>query len=52
MLQICFSFSFSTRSIINQIEFSPIGVTELLLSNGMKVCYKRTDFLDDQVTIE
>ncbi|CAL9145042.1 unnamed protein product [Musa hybrid cultivar] len=38
-------------SIINQIEFSPIGVTELLLSNGMKVCYKCTDFLDDQQVI-
>ncbi|XP_042385676.1 zinc protease PQQL-like [Zingiber officinale] len=36
-------------SIINQKEFSSIGVTELLLSNGMKVCYKYTDFLDDQV---
>ncbi|WOL03023.1 zinc protease PQQL-like [Canna indica] len=36
-------------SIINEIEFSSIGVTELLLSNGMKVCYKCTDFLDDQV---
>ncbi|XP_058068278.1 zinc protease PQQL-like isoform X2 [Magnolia sinica] len=36
-------------SIIQQSEFPSIGVTELLLSNGMRVCYKRTDFLDDQV---
>lgn len=42
---------FPTRSIVNQKEFSSIGVTELLLSNGMKVCYKCTDFLDDQVLI-
>ncbi|XP_043705638.1 zinc protease PQQL-like isoform X2 [Telopea speciosissima] len=35
--------------ILQQREFSSIGVTELLLSNGMRVCYKCTDFLDDQV---
>ncbi|KAF8400960.1 hypothetical protein HHK36_014263 [Tetracentron sinense] len=35
-------------SIVHQFEFSNIGVTELLLSNGMRVCYKCTDFLDDQ----
>ncbi|RWR72552.1 zinc protease PQQL-like protein isoform X1 [Cinnamomum micranthum f. kanehirae] len=36
-------------SIIQQCEFPNVGVTELLLSNGMKVCYRCTDFLDDQV---
>ncbi|KAL5986243.1 hypothetical protein ACLOJK_014576 [Asimina triloba] len=35
-------------NILQQSEFPSIGVTELLLSNGMRVCYKRTDFLDDQ----
>ncbi|KAK9102226.1 hypothetical protein Sjap_019480 [Stephania japonica] len=35
--------------IVQQSEFPSIGVTELILSNGMKVCYKCTDFLDDQV---
>lgn len=39
------------RSIIQQCEFPNVGVTELLLSNGMKVCYRCTDFLDDQVLI-
>ncbi|XP_042492213.1 zinc protease PQQL-like isoform X1 [Macadamia integrifolia] len=44
---------FSTKpdpgDTLQQHEFSSIGVTELLLSNGMRVCYKCTDFLDDQV---
>ncbi|XP_057501737.1 zinc protease PQQL-like isoform X2 [Actinidia eriantha] len=35
--------------IVQQIEYSNIGATELILSNGMRVCYKCTDFLDDQV---
>ncbi|XP_019051662.1 PREDICTED: zinc protease PQQL-like isoform X2 [Nelumbo nucifera] len=35
--------------IIQQREYPDIDVTELLLSNGMKICYKCTDFLDDQV---
>ncbi|XP_047252548.1 zinc protease PQQL-like isoform X2 [Capsicum annuum] len=35
--------------IIQQLEYSNIGATELILSNGMRVCYKCTDFLDDQV---
>lgn len=35
--------------IVQQSEFPSIGTTELLLSNGMRVCYKSTDFLDDQV---
>ncbi|KAF5184288.1 Zinc protease pqql-like [Thalictrum thalictroides] len=35
--------------ILQQLEFPSVGVTELFLSNGMKVCYKCTDFLDDQV---
>lgn len=36
-------------SIIEKSVFEDIGTTELLLSNGMRVCYKRTDFLDDQI---
>nr|XP_009764558.1 PREDICTED: uncharacterized protein LOC104216239 isoform X3 [Nicotiana sylvestris] len=35
--------------IVQQLEYSTIGATELILSNGMRVCYKSTDFLDDQV---
>ncbi|KAF5748513.1 putative Mitochondrial-processing peptidase subunit beta mitochondrial [Tripterygium wilfordii] len=35
--------------IVQQHEYSNIGVTELILSNGMRICYKCTDFLDDQV---
>ncbi|KAL2501112.1 Insulinase (Peptidase family M16) protein [Forsythia ovata] len=35
--------------IVQQFEHSSIGVTELILSNGMRVCYKCTDYLDDQV---
>lgn len=34
---------------MQQFEYSNIGATELILSNGMRVCYKCTDFLDDQV---
>lgn len=36
-------------NIVQQIEYSIIGATELILSNGMRVCYKCTDFFDDQV---
>ncbi|KAL5699599.1 hypothetical protein ACHQM5_030479 [Ranunculus cassubicifolius] len=36
-------------TIMQQLEFHTIGITELRLSNGIKVCYKCTDFLDDQV---
>ncbi|CAN8253030.1 unnamed protein product [Cochlearia groenlandica] len=35
--------------VIHQLEYPEVGVTELTLSNGMQVCYKSTDFLDDQV---
>ncbi|POO00604.1 Coenzyme PQQ biosynthesis protein [Trema orientale] len=35
--------------ILQQFEYSNIGAKELILSNGMRVCYKCTDFLDDQV---
>ncbi|KAL3829959.1 hypothetical protein ACJIZ3_018761 [Penstemon smallii] len=34
---------------VQQFEYSSIGATELILSNGMRVCYKCTDFFDDQV---
>lgn len=34
---------------MQQFEYSNIGATELILSNGMRVSYKCTDFLDDQV---
>lgn len=36
---------------MQELEYSNIGATELVLSNGMRICYKRTDFLDDQVPI-
>ncbi|KAK6139598.1 hypothetical protein DH2020_026665 [Rehmannia glutinosa] len=35
--------------VVQQHEYSSIGATELMLSNGMRVCYKCTDFFDDQV---
>uniref|UniRef100_A0A0D6R038 Peptidase M16 N-terminal domain-containing protein n=1 Tax=Araucaria cunninghamii TaxID=56994 RepID=A0A0D6R038_ARACU len=35
--------------IISKSEFPEFEATELVLSNGMKICYKCTDFLDDQV---
>ncbi|XP_072967419.1 zinc protease PQQL-like isoform X1 [Typha angustifolia] len=35
--------------IVQQDEYPSIGATELVLSNGMRICYKSTDFLDDQV---
>ncbi|KAL4194482.1 hypothetical protein AMTRI_Chr05g68900 [Amborella trichopoda] len=35
--------------IVQQTSFPNVGVTELVMSNGMRVCYKCTDFLDDQV---
>ncbi|KAH9303201.1 hypothetical protein KI387_014784, partial [Taxus chinensis] len=35
--------------IVSKTEFSEFGATELVLSNGMRICYKCTDFLDDQV---
>ncbi|ONK71353.1 uncharacterized protein A4U43_C04F7630 [Asparagus officinalis] len=34
---------------IPSYEYPSIGATELLLSNGIKICYKSTDFLDDQI---
>ncbi|KNA14112.1 hypothetical protein SOVF_110570 [Spinacia oleracea] len=41
----------SSGSVDQQQEFAEINVTELILSNGMRVCYKCTDLLDDQVLI-
>lgn len=35
--------------VVQQLEYSSIGATELVLSNGMRVCYKCTDFFNDQV---
>ncbi|GMN50692.1 hypothetical protein TIFTF001_019852 [Ficus carica] len=37
--------------IVQQFEYSNIGATELFLSNGMRACYKCTEFLADQVTL-
>ena len=37
------------RNIVQQHEHVNIGATELILSNGMRVCYKCTDFFNDQV---
>ncbi|GLT79043.1 hypothetical protein SLA2020_505530 [Shorea laevis] len=39
----------NSGNIVEQHEYSNIGATELILSNGMKVCYKSTDFLNDQI---
>ncbi|XP_041006250.1 zinc protease PQQL-like isoform X1 [Juglans microcarpa x Juglans regia] len=36
-------------NIVQQLEYPNVGATELILSNGMRVCYKCTDFLADQV---
>lgn len=36
-------------SILDKVEHPGIGATEMILSNGMRICYKCTDFLDDQV---
>ncbi|XP_021751377.1 zinc protease PQQL-like [Chenopodium quinoa] len=41
----------NSGSVDQQQEYADINVTELILSNGMRVCYKCTDFLDDQVLI-
>ncbi|KAG5041605.1 hypothetical protein JHK85_014081 [Glycine max] len=35
--------------VVQELKYSNIGATELILSNGMRICYKHTDFLDDQV---
>ncbi|XP_047310984.1 zinc protease PQQL-like [Impatiens glandulifera] len=35
--------------IMHENIYQNIGATELILSNGMRVCYKCTDFLDDQI---
>ncbi|KAL8489686.1 hypothetical protein ACS0TY_025545 [Phlomoides rotata] len=35
--------------VVQQFEYSDIGATELVLSNGMRVCYKCTDFFNDQI---
>nr|GEW27730.1 zinc protease PQQL-like isoform X1 [Tanacetum cinerariifolium] len=34
---------------VKRSNFQNIGATELILSNGMRLCYKCTDFLTDQV---
>ena len=36
---------------MQQLEYSNIAATELVLSNGMRVCYKCTAFFDDQVLL-
>ncbi|OMO91642.1 hypothetical protein COLO4_18248 [Corchorus olitorius] len=41
----------SAGNIVKQLEYANIGATELILSNGMRVCYKCTDFSDDEVLI-
>ncbi|KMT03255.1 hypothetical protein BVRB_8g197980 [Beta vulgaris subsp. vulgaris] len=35
--------------VVRKSDYQDIGVTEIALSNGMKVCYKCTDFQNDQV---
>lgn len=46
LLSFLHNFLFFQFRIMNLPD---IGATELILSNGMRVCYKRTEFLDDQV---
>ena len=36
---------------MKELEYPNIEAAELILSNGMRICYKCTDFLDDQVRI-
>ncbi|GLJ23437.1 hypothetical protein SUGI_0443600 [Cryptomeria japonica] len=36
-------------NIASETDFPEFGATELVLSNGMRICYRCTDFLDDQV---
>jgi hypothetical protein len=43
------TYQIHCRSIIDEVEHPGIGATEMILSNGMRICYKYTDFLDDQV---
>ncbi|XP_061347588.1 zinc protease PQQL-like isoform X3 [Gastrolobium bilobum] len=38
--------------VVKELEYSNVGATELILSNGMRICYKRTDFLDDQLVYQ
>lgn len=42
-------FGCVSSEVVQSKEFPDIGATELILSNGMRVCYKRTEFLEDQV---
>ncbi|KAL8160831.1 hypothetical protein V2J09_012320 [Rumex salicifolius] len=42
----------NSGNIVQQSEYPDIGITELTLSNGMKVCYKCTDFKNDQIIFE
>ncbi|XP_010536848.1 PREDICTED: zinc protease PQQL-like isoform X2 [Tarenaya hassleriana] len=35
--------------IVHQLEYPEVEATELTLSNGMQVCYKCTDYFDDQI---
>ncbi|XP_024516679.1 zinc protease PQQL-like [Selaginella moellendorffii] len=35
--------------ILETTVYEEFGATELVLSNGLRVCYKPTDFLDDQI---
>ncbi|KAL1364192.1 hypothetical protein HN51_012358 [Arachis hypogaea] len=35
--------------VVADRDYPNIGAAELFLSNGMRICYKCTDFLDDQV---
>lgn len=37
--------------VVSRREYPVFGATELMLSNGMRICYKKTDFLGDQVLL-
>lgn len=42
----------NSGNIVQQSEYPDIGITELTLSNGIRVCYKCTDFKNDQIIFE
>ncbi|XP_057813480.1 zinc protease PQQL-like isoform X2 [Cryptomeria japonica] len=39
-------------NIASETDFPEFGATELVLSNGMRICYRCTDFLDDQLVYQ
>lgn len=48
---LCPLLLFLAGSIVSERTFQALGATELTLSNGMRVCFKSTDFLEDEVLL-